>query len=118
MKTKLIGTLVLLCASTMAFAGPRVRVGVGFGFEGFIRAMAITAASRPTIRPRPHITRPHRHITLRRLPAMSGWAADIIPPMPGYAWRGGYWARPPYAGASWVGSRFVGGPLLRGHWRR
>lgn len=35
----------------------------------------------------------------------------------GWAWRSGYWARPPYAGAFWVGPRYYGGRYYGGYWR-
>jgi hypothetical protein len=37
---------------------------------------------------------------------------------PRYVWRAGYWARPPYAGAVWVGPRYVGRRYYNGYWRR
>jgi len=37
---------------------------------------------------------------------------------PCYIWRAGYWARPPYAGAVWVGPRYVGRRYYNGYWRR
>lgn len=36
----------------------------------------------------------------------------------GYAWRGGYWARPPYARAYWVAPRYYRGRYHEGRWRR
>jgi len=35
-----------------------------------------------------------------------------------YAYRPGYWARPPYAGARWYGPRYAGGRYYHGYWRR
>ena len=35
-----------------------------------------------------------------------------------WAWRAGYWARPPYAGAVWVAPHYGGGRYYRGYWRR
>ncbi len=43
------------------------------------------------------------------------------PPAPvaaAYAWRPGYWARPPYAGAYWVGPRWEGHRYYGGYWHR
>jgi hypothetical protein len=37
---------------------------------------------------------------------------------PRYVWRAGYWSRPPYAGAVWVGPRYAGRRYYEGHWRR
>lgn len=33
-----------------------------------------------------------------------------------WAWRAGYYARPPYAGAFWVAPRYYGGRYYGGHW--
>jgi hypothetical protein len=35
-----------------------------------------------------------------------------------WAWRSGYWAPRPYAGAVWVGPRYVRGRYYGGYWRR
>ena len=35
-----------------------------------------------------------------------------------YAYRPGYWARPPYVGARWYGPRYHGGRYYHGYWRR
>jgi hypothetical protein len=33
-----------------------------------------------------------------------------------YRWHSGYWTREPYAGARWVGPRYVGGQYYQGYW--
>ena len=33
-----------------------------------------------------------------------------------YKWHAGYWTRPPYEGAVWVGSRYEGGQFFAGYW--
>ena len=33
-----------------------------------------------------------------------------------YRWRDGYWARPPYPGAIWVGPTYDGGFYVEGYW--
>jgi hypothetical protein len=33
-----------------------------------------------------------------------------------YVWHKGYWTRPPYAGARWVGPRHDGGRFYAGYW--
>ena len=33
-----------------------------------------------------------------------------------YRWHEGYWTRPPYAGARWIGPRHEGGLYYRGYW--
>jgi hypothetical protein len=35
-----------------------------------------------------------------------------------YAWRPGYWARPPYVGARFIGPRYYAGHYYHGYWRR
>src|SRR5262249_40484876 len=40
------------------------------------------------------------------------------PSGPRWAWRTGYWARPPYVGARWVSPRYYGGRYYGGYWRR
>ena len=33
-----------------------------------------------------------------------------------YRWHEGYWSRPPYEGARWVGPGYEGGVYMVGHW--
>ena len=33
-----------------------------------------------------------------------------------YRWHNGYWTRPPYEGATWVGPRHDGQRFFEGHW--
>jgi hypothetical protein len=33
-----------------------------------------------------------------------------------YRWHSGYWTRPPYGGATWVGPRYEGGQFYGGYW--
>ena len=33
-----------------------------------------------------------------------------------YAWHNGYWTRPPYEGAAWIGPRHDGQQYFEGHW--
>ena len=56
----------------------------------------------------------------------------VLPPSPGpefvwvegywypvghhYKWHTGYWTRPPYAGARWIGPRHDGERFFDGHW--
>ncbi|MGO9228708.1 MAG: hypothetical protein ACLQKA_05790 [Bryobacteraceae bacterium] len=107
MKTRLLALLLLAGAS--AFAAPRVFVGVGFGYHpvypyrAYVPAPVVAYAAPVPVAPAYYA------------PAMPG---------PGYVWiagwggRAGYWARPPYVGASWVGPRYFGGRYYAGHWRR
>jgi len=33
-----------------------------------------------------------------------------------YRWHDGYWTRPPYAGAAWIGPRYEGNQFFEGYW--
>jgi hypothetical protein len=33
-----------------------------------------------------------------------------------YRWHNGYWTRPPYGGARWIGPRYEGGQFFEGYW--
>jgi len=33
-----------------------------------------------------------------------------------YRWHNGYWTRPPYSGARWIGPRYEGGSFFEGYW--
>ena len=100
MKKKLIALLFL--AGTSVFAGPRFFVGFGVG--GYYPA-------------------PPRPVYSYYRPAYPGpgytWVDGYYYPGPSrYIWRPGYYARPPYAGAFWVGPRWHGGRYYAGYWRR
>jgi hypothetical protein len=54
-------------------------------------------------------------------PALPGpgftWVAGYYYPVGGkYRWHAGYWSRPPYEGAVWVGPRHDGERFFDGHW--
>ncbi len=56
-----------------------------------------------------------------RVPARPGpdyvWVDGYYYPVRGrYAWHAGYWTRPPYAAAHWVGPRYEGGQFFNGYW--
>ena len=104
MKSKLLALLLL--AGGSLFAGPRVFVGVGFG-GGYVVAPApppvVTYYAPPVVAPAPGYA----------------WVGGYYYPYGGrYLWHGGYWARPPFAGAYWIGPRWYGGRYYHGHWRR
>jgi hypothetical protein len=107
MKTRLLAVLLLAAAS--AFAGPRVFVGVGFGYHPWHPYRAYVPAPVVVYAPPAPI-----------VPAY--YAAPV--PGPGYVWiagwqgHAGYWARRPFVGAGWVGPRYFGGRYYAGHWRR
>lgn len=118
MKTKLLA--VLLLAGASAFAAPRVFVGVGFGgfrpvypaYRAYVAAPVVAyAPARVAFAPAYYA------------PPMPGpgytWIAGYSYPVgAGFAWHAGYWARPPYVGAAWVGPRYFSGRYYAGHWRR
>jgi hypothetical protein len=61
---------------------------------------------------------PPRHYVV---PASPGpdylWIDGYWYPVNGhYRWHKGYWSRPPYAGAHWVGPRHEGGRYFNGYW--
>jgi hypothetical protein len=104
MKGKLLA-LLFLAGSTM-FAGPRVFVGVGFGYPAPIAYYAPPPA--PVAAYVPPIPGPGYR-----------WVSGYwYPSGPRWAWRGGYWARPPYARAYWVGPRYADRRFYGGYWRR
>ena len=105
MKFKLLA-LLILAGSTM-FAGPRVFVGFGFGY-----APAPVAVYAPPAAP-----------LVAYAPPAPGYGYSWVggywyPRGPRWAWRAGYWARPPYARAYWVAPRYYGGRYWGGYWRR
>ena len=106
MKFKLLALLILAGAS--AFAGPRVFAGVGFGYP-------------PA--PVPYYVAPPAPIASYYVPPRPypgyAWVAGYWHPAGHrWAWRPGYWARPPYARAYWVAPRYYRGHYYGGYWRR
>jgi WXXGXW repeat (2 copies) len=99
MMRKLFGTALLagmLFAGSPAFSAPQVAVGIRIG---------------PPPRP--------RYVRVR--PVAPGpdyyWVDGYWYPVGSrYRWHGGYWTRPPYAGAAWVGPRYEGGQFYAGYW--
>lgn len=105
MKTKFLALMLL--AGGSLFAAPRVFFGVGVGpaYGGY------------------YVAPP---------PPAYAYAAPVaqVAPYPGgvyingywnfyggrYAWQPGYYARPPYAGATWYGPRYHGGRYYGGYW--
>ena len=98
MKSKLL-TLLLLAGGSL-FAGPRFAVGVGVG--GYPAPPPAVAYAPP---PSPG-------------PGYSLVGGYWYPSGPRYAWRAGYWARPPYAGARWIAPSYYGHRYYHGYWRR
>ena len=107
MKSKLLA-IAFLAGTVPMFAGPRVFFGVGFGYAP--APVAVYAA--PPVAP-----------VAAYVPAMPGpgyaWVNGYYYPVGArYAWRAGYWARPPYARAYWVAPRYYGGRYYGGYWHR
>jgi hypothetical protein len=103
MKSKLLA-LVLLAGGSL-FAGPRVFVGVGIG-GGYVVA------------PPPPAPVVSYYVPPAPRPGYAWVNGYYYPVGARYAWRAGYWAPRPYAGAYRVGSRYYGGRYYRGYWRR
>jgi hypothetical protein len=105
MKTKLLGLGILLLAGTSLFAAPHVFIGVGVGpgVGYYAPPPPVVAYAPPPVYVRPGYS----------------WINGYYYPVgPRYGWRAGYWARPPYAGAYWVGPRYYGHRYYGGYWRR
>jgi len=104
MKTKLLA-LILLAGSSL-FAGTRVFVGVGgFGYPYYAAPPAAVFAYAPAY---PAYLRPGYT-----------WVGGYWYPFGArWVWHAGYWARPPYAHAHWVGPRYYGHRYYPGYWRR
>ena len=99
MKTKLLA--ILLLAGSSMFAGPRVSIGFGVGV--YAPPPPPVAYYAPPPVPGPGYT----------------WVGGYYYPVgPRYVWHAGFWARPPYAHAYWVGPRYYGHRYYRGYWRR
>jgi hypothetical protein len=101
MKTKLL--LIALLAGTSMFAGTHFSVGFGVGSGYYAPPPPPPAYYAPPPAPGDGYT----------------WVGGYYYPVgPRYVWHAGYWARPPYARAYWVGPRYYGHRYYRGYWRR
>lgn len=103
MKAKLLALVFL--AGTAAFAGPRFFVGFGYA------PAPVTVYAPP---PAPVVA---------YAPPSPGYGYSYVPGYwypagPRYAWRTGYWARPPYARSYWAAPRYSGRRYYGGYWRR
>lgn len=105
MKTKLL--VLLLLAGGSLFAGPRVFFGVGIGGPAYGYY-----AAPPPVAPVVSYAAPYPG------PGYTWVGGYYYPVGARWVWRGGYWARPPYVGASWVGPRYYGHRYYGGYWRR
>ena len=108
MKTKLM-IFSLLVGGTL-FAQPRVVVGarVGFGF-GYAPAPVRVYAAPPA---------PLVYATPAPRVGYTWVGGYWYPAGARYSWHAGYWARPAFAGARWVGPHFAYGHYYGGYWRR
>ena len=107
MKTKILALFLL--AGTSMFAGTRFFVGVGVG--GYYPPAPVVAYAPP---PAPVAYAAPVYVR----PGYTWVAGYWYPSGPHYYWHAGYWARPPYAGAYWVGPRYYGHRYYSGYWRR
>jgi hypothetical protein len=109
MKSKLLA-LFLLAGSSM-FAGTHFFFGVGVGGPGYYAPAPVVTYAPP---PPP---------VAYAAPLCPGpgysWVPGYWYPIGGrYAWRAGYWGRPPYPRAYWVAPRYYGHRYYGGYWRR
>jgi len=93
-----------------------LKVGVLFAF---LLAGSYAANAQVAIGIRIGAPPPPRVVAV--LPAQPGpefvWIGGYWYPVGGhYRWHEGYWSRPPYAGARWVGPRHDGERFYNGYW--
>ena len=94
------------------FAGPRVVFGFGVGY-----APPVGYYAPPP--PPPVVSYAAPYYDPYYVNSGYTWIGGYwYPAGPRYAWRPGYWARPPYRGAYWVGPRYYGHRYYSGYWRR
>jgi hypothetical protein len=111
MKSKLFALMLL--AGSALMAGPRFFVGVGFGgyYGGYV-------APAPVYYAPPPVAPVASYVPVAPGPGYT-WVGGYWYPYAGrYSWHAGYWARPAYAGARWVGPRYAGHYYYGGYWRR
>lgn len=117
MKTKILA-LFLLAGSSL-FARTFVSFGFGFGgfypYGGYYAPAPVYYAPPAYYAPAPAYVAP---APVYAAPAPVWISGYYYPVGPRWAWRPGYWARPPFAGAVWIGPRYARGHYYRGYWRR
>jgi hypothetical protein len=106
MKTKLLAML-LLGASSMFAAHWSVGIGVGVG--GYYPGYYVAAPPPPAY---------YAPVPAYPAPGYTWIAGYYYPVGARWVWHAGYWSRPPYAGAVWVGPRYYSGRYYAGYWRR
>ena len=118
MKTKLMIAMMLSAVSMLAEV--RIGVSIGGGYRGGYYAPVPVYAYAPA--PVYYSAPPPAPLYYAPPPAPGRgyiWVDGYYYPSgPRYAWRAGYWTRPPYAGARWCGPRYHGGRYYHGYWRR
>jgi len=97
----------------------RKLIRTGLLLAAIMMAGAVTSHAQISIGIR--IGRPPRPRVVRVLPPRPGpefvWVAGYWYPVGRhYRWHVGYWTRPPYAGARWVGPHYDGGEFFEGYW--
>jgi len=108
MKSKLLALLLLGASSVFA---AHFSFGIGIGVPGYYVA--------PPPPPPVYYTPAPAYPAPAYVAPGSVWIGGYYyPASPRWAWRPGYWARPPYAGAVWVAPRYHGGRYYGGYWRR
>lgn len=106
MKSKLLALVFL--AGSAAFAGPRVFFGVGVGYAAPAPVVVYAPPPAPVV----------AYVPRAPGPGYAWVGGSYYPAGPRWAWRPGYWARPPYARSYWVGPRYYSGRYYGGYWRR
>lgn len=106
MKTRLIA--VALLAGSSLFAQVRFYAGARIGYR--VPAPVAMYAAPPA----PLVT----YATPMPGPGYTFVGGYWYPAGPRYAWHAGYWTRPAFAGAYWVGPHYATGRYYGGYWRR
>jgi hypothetical protein len=102
---------LLACGTT--FAGGRFFIGVGAPVPYAYAPYAYSVAVPPPVAPAYYYARPaYPGPGYTYINGYYNWAGTR------YAWRPGYYVRPPFAGARWYGPRYYGGHYYHGYWRR
>jgi len=105
MKSKLLALLLL--AGSSVFAGTHFVVGFGVG-GGYSPGYYAPPPPPPVVAyPAPYAR-----------PGYTWVGGYYYPVGPRWVWHSGYWARPPYHGAHWVGPRYYNHRYYAGYWRR
>lgn len=121
MKTKLIA--ILLMAGSSLFAETHFSFGVNLGGYGpgyYGPGYYGPAYYAP---PAYYVAQPPPPVRYYAPPPAPGpeftWVGGYWYPVGGrYIWHAGYWSRPPYRGAFWVGPRHEGRHFHPGYWGR